>query len=298
MEGEGRRSRILQFNVGNNSSAENGYTRVLLQLFGYLGHGKSSFINSCIYTLGNGAYEMKAKALPLHEGCTTERLAYRLTDCITIVDNRGYGTMEEKETGETYAQLGNFLPLNQGVEWEKDFLKILSKVEDSDVTPNYSDFIVPMFIYSAKSDLFGEDFSYVKEFFKNCRNMTGVYPIVVLTNKLSEYCSKNYNTLVTKFKAFGAEQIYAIENYTEEDHIKTRGRCDDLQAIIENALKDVKFRLEQPRDPVKERIERKKFVLKFAYQFSVAKKEEEAAKKEKARLKEKYDKMWFKKFPE
>ncbi|KAM3919299.1 uncharacterized protein RB166_013988 [Leptodactylus fuscus] len=294
MEGEDRRSRILQFRVGNNSSAENGYTRVLLQLFGYMGHGKSTFINSCIYTLGNGAYEMRARGSQSDETHTTARLAYRLTDCITIVDNRGYNKMEDNETGVMYAQLGHFLPLNQEVEWEKDFLKILSKVEESDVTPNYSDFIVPIYVHSVKNNMTEEEFSYVKEFFKNCRDMTGVYPIVVLTNKLSG----PYSHLEGKFKEIGAEQVYAIENYTEDDHIKTRGRCDDMQAIIENALKDVKFRLEQPRDPVKERIERKKFVLKFAYQFSVAKKEEEAAKKEKARLKEKFDQMWFKRFPE
>ncbi|KAM3918965.1 uncharacterized protein RB166_013709 [Leptodactylus fuscus] len=252
---------------------------------------------------------MKAQASQSDHTQTMERLAYDLTDCITIVDNRGYGKMGDNETGEMYAQLGNFLPLNQEVEWEKDFLKILSKVEESDKTPNYSDFIVPIYVYSfftvsSKNfsfDLLSVTFDIqlwelrnVKEFFKNCRDMTGVYPIVVLTNKLSG----PYSHLKGKFKEIGAEQVYAIENYTEEDHIKTRGRCDDMQAIIENALKDATFRMEQPRDPVKERIERKKFVLKFAYQYSVEEKEKEAARREKTRLKEKAKDMWFGRLPE
>lgn len=85
--------------------------------------------------------------------------------------------------------------------------------------------------------------------------------------------------MVTKFKEVGAEQVHVVENYTINDNMKTRGRCNDLQVIIENALKDAKFRMEQQRDPVMERIKRKKIVLKFAYEFTVAKKRKKLQEK-------------------
>ncbi|XP_069582998.1 uncharacterized protein [Ranitomeya imitator] len=294
MDNQERRRRILQFDVEKNSLEGNGYKRVLLQLFGFQGHGKSSFINSCIHTLQDGIFKVKVSASAGYVTHTTERLAYKLTDCITLVDNRGHVMMLDSETGEVYAQLGNFLPFNKEVKWKRDFVEIMSIVEDSDMEPNYSDFVVPIFVYSVKNTLTEEVFSNVKTFFKNCRDMTGVYPIVVLTNKLSA----PYTELASKFKETGAEQIHVVENYTISDNLKTRGRCNDLQVIIENALKDAKFRMEQKRDPIKERIERKKFLLKFAYQFTVAEKEKEAAKKEKARLKALASKMWLGRFPE
>lgn len=106
MDDQDRRNRILQFNIEQNALAENGYKRVLLQLFGYAGHGKSSFINSIIYTLGDEQYQMKAIAGDSDGGLTTERLAYQLNECITIVDNRGYDPTMDNQTGEIYAQLG------------------------------------------------------------------------------------------------------------------------------------------------------------------------------------------------
>ncbi|KAG8542524.1 hypothetical protein GDO81_026568 [Engystomops pustulosus] len=232
MDVQERRKYIQQFKV--NSVAENGYKRILIQLFGLMGHGKSSLINSCIYTLGDKEYEMKVEASGSDGSHTTERITYQLTECITMVDNRGFQYMADNEFGQVYAQLG-------------------------------------------------------------------VYPIVVLTHRLS----KTDSNLEGKFRRTGAEQILEVENYTGRDNIKTRGRCSDLLAVIENALRDVKFRIEQNWNPVTERIKRKKFLLKFMHDFAIAEKEKEAVKKvqearrnEYNRLKEKASNMWFARFPE
>ncbi|CAI9541107.1 unnamed protein product [Staurois parvus] len=48
------RANIMNFSLDEGNLGSQGYTRVLLQLFGYTGHGKSSFINSCKYVLENG----------------------------------------------------------------------------------------------------------------------------------------------------------------------------------------------------------------------------------------------------
>ncbi|XP_069805584.1 uncharacterized protein [Dendropsophus ebraccatus] len=266
-----------------------------------------------------------AKSSDSDGGHTTERLAYKLTECITIVDNRGYTTIKDEENGQIYAQLGNFLPLNQKVTWEKDFVSIMSKVEDSDKEPNYSDFIVPIFVCSVKKTMTDEESLLLKTLFRNCRDLTGVYPIVVLTHKSS---NPSYSHLDVIFKGAGAEQIHAVENYTLQDTMKTRGRCHDLLAVIGNALDDVKFRMNQPRNPVEERIDRKKFLMKFAYEFTVAQKlrevalayelktaqklkeaaqeyerkiverERDATKKENQRLRAAASKMWFGRFPD
>ncbi|KAG8542525.1 hypothetical protein GDO81_026568 [Engystomops pustulosus] len=161
--------------------------------------------------------------------------------------------------------------------------------------------ISSLFFCSAKSVMSDTEISSVKTFFSGCKNMTGVYPIVVLTHRLS----KTDSNLEGKFRRTGAEQILEVENYTGRDNIKTRGRCSDLLAVIENALRDVKFRIEQNWNPVTERIKRKKFLLKFMHDFAIAEKEKEAVKKvqearrnEYNRLKEKASNMWFARFPE
>ncbi|XP_077350280.1 uncharacterized protein LOC144000360 isoform X3 [Lithobates pipiens] len=144
-----------------------------------------------------------------------------------------------------------------------------------------------------KNSLPQEQVKEVKTFFKNCCDMTGVFPIVVLTNKLNKCC----NNLEEAFRSAGAEVVRAIENYTSEDHMKTRGRSTDIQEVICNALIDVRFRLEQPHEPMKERLRRKKFLLKFAYESVVEELKSKAKENEYERLKALADKNWFKKFP-
>ncbi|MEE6498408.1 hypothetical protein FKM82_003083 [Ascaphus truei] len=96
----------INFSLDNCALGNQGYNRVLLQLFGYLGHGKSSFINSCKYVLEDGEFRIYADAGHSHGGKTTRRITYPLTDTITLVDNRGCATMNSYETGEIFAQLG------------------------------------------------------------------------------------------------------------------------------------------------------------------------------------------------
>lgn len=292
---------ILNYRLPENPSMNEKYTRVLLQLFGYAGHGKSAFVNSCIYTLGTGAFRVHAQTGSSGNIITTKRNAYKLTDTITIVDNRGFGRKIGAEEAVVYAQLGHFLPLNEDVKPINNFLHIMSQVEDSDLTPNYTDFIVPIFVYSAKNVMPEQQVEEVRTFCKNCRDMTGVVPIVVLTHK----SHRNYEDLVGKFKRVEAEQVLAVENYTREDNLKTRGRCTDIQGVIMNALKDVEFRLQHLPEPITERIKRKKFLLTFVYNFTLRdvvtetteKAKQQAKKEEFDRLKNLADKNWFGKFP-
>ncbi|CAI9579907.1 unnamed protein product [Staurois parvus] len=80
--------------------------------------------------------------------------------------------------------------------------------------------------------------------------MTGIVPIIVLTFKTAA----NYMETEKQFRLMGAETVIAIENYTRESKIKTLGKTTDILMVIHSALRNVRFRLEQPRDPRKERI--------------------------------------------
>ncbi|XP_069591625.1 uncharacterized protein [Ranitomeya imitator] len=270
-----RGNRFTRMFVGYKSRGNQGYSRVLLQLFGYTGHGKSSFINSCKYVLDDGEefIEYAMAGGEEEEECrgamTKARVAFDLTRNITLVDNRGCLTMGSFQKAEIYAQLGNFLPIGEKVKWMKDYTDMMTRLEDAEWNPNYSDFIVPILIYSAKLVLADGERQELQEFLKNCVKMTGVFPIVVITHKTSGDFMEAEKTL----KQMGAEVVISIENYTKNDHIKTQGKTKDILMVIHSALKDVKYRLgEKERNPQKDWRERKKFMLEYIHKAKLDKK--------------------------
>eukprot|EP00079_Xenopus_tropicalis_P017809 XP_004918222.1 PREDICTED: uncharacterized protein LOC101733217 [Xenopus tropicalis] len=272
------------FSLDHCPLGNQGYNRVLLQLFGLTGHGKSALLNSLMYVLNAGKYEVHAKSGVMSSGgaVTMERRAYELTPTITVVDNRGFGRMNESERGMIYAQLGNFMPLNEKVEWTDSYEDFVSQLEDSGLDPNYTDFIVPVFVYKVPAPLSEQEGSEIQAFFKNCRNLTGVFPIVVLTFKTSG----DYFEVEKKFRCLGAEVVVAVENYSEEDQLQTLGRNTDFLSLLKSALDHVTFRMGNPRNPKEERIERKKFLLKYVHDIAMAESIEKEKMKQGARIAE------------
>ncbi|XP_073491477.1 uncharacterized protein [Aquarana catesbeiana] len=257
---------IRNFSLDDGDLGSQGYTRVLLQLFGYTGHGKSSFINSCKYILeGDENFEEHAEARETDHGLTMVRNAYPLTNVITMVDNRGCSKMNDFERAEVYAQLGNFIPIGEKVEWKDNYSAMMEAIENTELEPNFSDFIVPIFVYSVRQQISAEEMQDVKTFMENCVKMTGVFPIIVLTFKMKG----DYQVIEKQFRLIGAETVIAIENYTTESNIKTLERTTDILMVIDSALRNVRFRLEQPRDPRRERIERKKFMYNYIHQIQL-----------------------------
>ncbi|CAH2308188.1 Hypothetical predicted protein [Pelobates cultripes] len=262
--------KICSFSFERYGQGHQGYNRVLLQLFGYLGHGKSSFVNSCLFALKDGPYKAVTGNEASYGGFTLTRTAYQLTNAITIVDNRGCCTMSGFEMSEVYAQLVISLCMKPRimtnrsdrltrVDWPKNYGEMMERLEDADMDPNFTDFIVPVFVYSSlKRVLAYEKKRDVKDFLINCRNMTGVYPIIVLTHKTSGDSSK----VKKEFKNMGAEDVFSLENYTTEDHVKTLGRHDAILKFLCRAIEDINFRIkEERRDPRKERIEQFKICI-------------------------------------
>ncbi|XP_063285186.1 uncharacterized protein LOC134571067 [Pelobates fuscus] len=269
---------IYNFSLADSAQGGRGYNRVLLQLFGYTGHGKSSFINSCKFVL-DGEYRTIAESGQRESGgaMTMVRNAYKLTDTITIVDNRGFKNMDNIEKIQINSQLANLLPLNQEVKWAEeydDILCIINKKSDSD----YTDIIVPIFVYSVKTNLTKDEDNEVREFLETCQEMTRINPTIVLTNKTSG----NYSNVEERL---GTKRVFPVENYTEDRQLATREKHIDILNIIKSVLDDVKFSLEHGSDPEEERTEHIKFLMGMAHRIFSAKelekKEEEDRKKQK-----------------
>ncbi|XP_068100144.1 uncharacterized protein [Hyperolius riggenbachi] len=282
---------ILNFSLNDGALGSQGYKKVLLQLFGLTGHGKSSFINSCQYVLDDkNQFEVIAEAGEKLDGSsmTQVRKAYELTELITLVDNRGCSNMNDFQKAEVFAQLGNFLPMDEEVHWEDNYSPMMEKVEEAKMEPNFTDFLVPIFVYSAENILAEKLVEDFKHFMNNCSDMTGVFPIIVLTNKTSG----DYFALEKQFKLMGAEIVTAIENYTVGRELKTLGKTTDILTVIDSALKNVRFRLEQPRNPEKEQRERKKFLLNYIHKAGQEKSEQERLKKEEEKKNEEKLGIW------
>ncbi|XP_066433723.1 uncharacterized protein [Eleutherodactylus coqui] len=268
------RQYILNFSLDDGPHSNQGYNRVLLQLFGYAGHGKSSFINSCKYIIDDGE-KFKEHAEPENiqskGGKTMIREAYVLTKSITIVDNRGFSATDSFQRAEIYAQLGNFIPIGEKVTWTDNYIAMMNRLEDAELNPNYFDFIVPILIYSADYDLKGTQREELKTFLENCERMTGIFPIIVISKKESGVV-KNIKKM---FNLMGSKVIIPIENFTMEDHDKTQGKTEKILTIIHKALEEVRSRLREKRNSVDDRVQQKKFLLEYIYNADQEKKEKQ-----------------------
>ncbi|KAE8578310.1 hypothetical protein XENTR_v10023452 [Xenopus tropicalis] len=265
-------SRIKSFSVDSCPRGNQGYKRVLLQLFGFMGHGKSSFINTCKYVLEDGEYRNHIRSDKEGDGGarTVSRISYPLTDTLILVDNRGCPTMNDYETGEIFAQLANLLPLDEAVEWSRGF-RLQERIVEAEKTVQPSDFIFPIFVFSVKNGLNGEMIPDIKKLLEFARDLTEIFPVVVLTHKT--HC--DFLDVKTKFKNMGAEQIFALENFTQEDQLKTRGRHENVLKFFCEVLTEIQFRMERMGDPVALREKRKIRVLKFLYDREIQIKEME-----------------------
>ncbi|KAG8545362.1 hypothetical protein GDO81_021034 [Engystomops pustulosus] len=146
MDEEERRRKIRDFSFDKCKKGNQGFQRILLQLFGYNGHGKSSFINSIICAWFKSDYKNYANSGGNVKASTEHRMTYPLTNNIVLVDNRGCPTMTAHETGEIFAQLANLLPLDRRVKWSKG-LRLPDRIVEAEPHVKGSGFIIPIFIY-------------------------------------------------------------------------------------------------------------------------------------------------------
>ncbi|XP_063286973.1 uncharacterized protein LOC134572091 [Pelobates fuscus] len=248
-------------------------------MFGFLGNGKSSFINTCKYVWDEGEFINHTGASGDHGGHTLMRIAYPLTKTITLVDNRGCAKLNSFETGELYAQLANLLPLNDQVEWLKGS-QLVEKIKQTERYVRASDFIFPVLVHSVKMSLTPEEINIFRRLLPNARDITGIFPIVVLTHKTKGNVAEQEKI----FRNLGVERIFSFENYTNRDHIKTRGRHEDVLKFLLEVIKDVQFQIAQTREPERDLLLRKKMLYNLISQQT---EEEQRQKLEERKLRQK-----------
>ncbi|KAE8578269.1 hypothetical protein XENTR_v10023426 [Xenopus tropicalis] len=151
------------------------YHRILIQLFGFAGHGKSSFVNSCMYAVGDGEFKDVAGEGSSDGAKTIDRRGYTLTDSITIVDNRGFAKMDSSEAWHIYAQLCNIVPLNQIVLWDTTSQEKMQQLIQDVPIP---DLIVPVFVCSSSYTFNEENSALIKVFLKNAQVLTGRWMVI------------------------------------------------------------------------------------------------------------------------
>ncbi|XP_073416582.1 uncharacterized protein [Dendrobates tinctorius] len=258
MDDEGRRRKIRDFTFDKCKRGNQGFQRILLQLFGYLGHGKSSFINTVMCVWSNSDYENLANA---DKGHTTERLTYQLTKNIVLVDNRGCSKMNTYEIGEIFAQLANLLPLDKSVDWSKGF-GLLDRIADARSDVKASDFTIPIFVYSVTHSPISGLKEELNVMFENAKKLTKVVPSVVLTHRNHD----NYTEVENIFKDIGVENFLGVENYTDKNPKKKRETHEAVIQFLYEVISDAQFRANCPRDADREMIDQKLFVMSYIHQ--------------------------------
>ncbi|KAG8549300.1 hypothetical protein GDO81_021710 [Engystomops pustulosus] len=249
---------ISEFSFDRCRYGSQGFRQILIQFFGFSGHGKSSFINSCKYVWEDGEYKNCTESADSRGGHTMERRSYPLTHNITLVDNRGFGIIGGYESGEIFAQLANLLPLNEPVRWTQKY-ELINKINLARSSVKMSDFVVPVLVYSVKKSVTAEEEGELKAVLQISETLTGIFPIVVLTHKTSGELTQRIAT----FKNMGADKIFAIENYTPEDHYKRRPKHEAVLHFLHEVVRDVQFQLSNPRNPEREMRRRRRYVIMY-----------------------------------
>ncbi|MEE6516974.1 hypothetical protein FKM82_026868 [Ascaphus truei] len=147
----------------------------------------------------------------------------------------------------------------------------MHRLVESDIDANYSDFVVPIFVYSVKKGITEEEVPEIKDLLDKARNLTGLDPIVVLTFKTQG----DLTGVQAKFRNMGTERIFQLENFTQSDRLRTRARYQEILTFFHGVLKDVEFRMSEKRNPPRERAERKKFILEFAHEREMKREREQ-----------------------
>ncbi|XP_075035166.1 uncharacterized protein LOC142097327 isoform X2 [Mixophyes fleayi] len=99
------RHTLSQYKPGSTRDLrDHNFRRVCLQLFGLVGHGKSSLINSCLCVVQDCHFSNEAGSGRTGKPFTMARKEYKLTDSVYIIDNRGLNQMTKDEKLEVAAQ--------------------------------------------------------------------------------------------------------------------------------------------------------------------------------------------------
>ncbi|XP_073492306.1 uncharacterized protein [Aquarana catesbeiana] len=164
--------RITRCTLGNTLDlTTHGFQRLAIQLFGFLGHGKSSLVNSCVCVTKDEEYQNVAGAGMTEGGLTKTRWEYKLTNTLVMIDNRGFSKMKPQEIIEACAQIRSLRDIGE-VSWDKDNLKETLKQFPLKYQNRPADFILPVLVYSANRDWSSSEGKDIQEFITHAFRIT------------------------------------------------------------------------------------------------------------------------------
>ncbi|CAJ0934186.1 unnamed protein product [Ranitomeya imitator] len=213
----------------------NGIQRVLLQVFGMLGHGKSSLINSCLCVMKGEGYNT-APYGSNHGGMTMERKEFELTNHLVMIDNRGFNKLNPTEVLEMRAQFRHLQEFGK-VTWTGISIREAYRVYNEEERREPTDLVVPVFVHSCKT-VWDEN---VEKLLADVYSITGIHPIIVITH----YSSSKYSgKFIEKLKKLKSTHFIILENYTEKNskpNPETEGKIVEfLQMCINEAESRIK----------------------------------------------------------
>lgn len=221
------RNTLSSYKPGSTRNLQgHGFKRVFLQLFGMVGHGKSSLINSCLSVINMLPFSNEAGAGTSSESFTTTRKEYKLTDTVYIIDNQGLNKMTKDERLELSAQLRN-LRTTLKVDWEFELERTVNQLEET--WNNQSmDFIVPVLVYSMDCAFSKNTAIEIGPFLRDAFEITGIFPIVVLT----KHKTQNTTETVRIIEELGPHHIFVLDNYSTSNSVRSLSTDSEVPAHV------------------------------------------------------------------
>ncbi|CAH2307855.1 Hypothetical predicted protein [Pelobates cultripes] len=229
------RKRLSEYTPGSTRYlVGHGYRRVCVQLFGMAGHGKSSLINSCVCVMYDKEFENVANAGKSSNPITMERREFKLQRDVCISDNRGVNKLTKDEYHEVTAQLCKLRSARE-VNWDNDLEHAINNFLERLNNPP-TEIIVPVLVCSAAWFLNDETVEQILPFLTETKEITGIFPIIVLT-KYKNMEIQAQETLRI-FKNRGANHVIHIENYTTTDSRRNLEKDTNILKFVEICLEE------------------------------------------------------------
>ncbi|CAJ0934185.1 unnamed protein product [Ranitomeya imitator] len=214
----------------------NGIQRVLLQVFGMLGQGKSSLINSCLCVMKGGGYNNTAPSGSNHGGMTIERKEFELTNHLVMIDNRGFNKLNPTEVLEMSAQFRHLRELGE-VTWTGISIREAYRVYKEEQRREPTDLVVPVFVHSCET-VWDEN---AEKLLAEVYSITGIHPIIVITHSSSKNCGE----FIEKLKKLKSTHFITLENYTEKNPKPNPETDGKIVEFLQTCIKEAESRIKK-----------------------------------------------------
>ncbi|XP_041473024.1 uncharacterized protein LOC121422193 [Lytechinus variegatus] len=212
------RKRLLDFKFKRDGSM---VKSAHIGLFGEMGAGKSSFINSLEFA-HTGKYKESQVVGDLESGGgkTIARTVLKLTKSIHIFDNRGMADFQKNYLTEVTAQIRG----ERGPDIEK-------------IKPSEQEEIhCAVFVYKKSPFSWQYGLAFIGDFAKEVRQHTGHPPMIVITHAASLTESERYDIKTELATQDVNENVYFFENYTKNNCLEDEEKSVELLKFLEDAL--------------------------------------------------------------